>query len=90
MRSESKAAKQGLDRGGRVGIVKLDITAPPAELAAALKGADAVISCVGFVPGNILKMGVAAHAVDNVGTWWIRLRIYEKGTFYHAINWGLD
>lgn len=29
---------------------------------------DALVIAVGFVPGNPLKMGAAAHAVDNVGT----------------------
>ena len=37
-------------------------------MAATLKGADALVIATGFVPGNPLKMGEAAHAVDNVGT----------------------
>jgi nucleoside-diphosphate-sugar epimerase len=39
-----------------------------AELAAQLKGVDALVIAVGFVPGNPFKMNAAAHAVDNVGT----------------------
>merc|ERR1719327_206452 len=37
-------------------------------MAATLKGADALVIAVGFVPGNPFKMDAAAHAVDNVGT----------------------
>jgi len=50
-----------------VAAVKLDVT-DTATLAPALAGADALVCAVGFVPGNPLKMGSAAHAVDNVGT----------------------
>jgi hypothetical protein len=32
-----------------------------------MRGADVVIVCTGFVPGNPFKMGAAAHAVDNEG-----------------------
>jgi len=38
------------------------------QMADTLKGADALVIAVGFVPSNPFKMGAAAHAVDNVGT----------------------
>lgn len=37
-------------------------------LANTLQGADALVICTGFIPGNPLKMGDEAHKVDNVGT----------------------
>ena len=37
-------------------------------LAASLAGAKSLVIAVGFVPGNPLKMGAAAHEVDNLGT----------------------
>ena len=39
-----------------------------ATLTSTLKGADALVIAVGFVPGNPLKMNDEAHKVDNVGT----------------------
>lgn len=38
------------------------------ELAQTLAGADALVICTGFIPGNPLKMNEEAHKVDNVGT----------------------
>jgi hypothetical protein len=38
------------------------------ELKDTLTGATALVIATGFVPGNPLKMNVAAHEVDNVGT----------------------
>lgn len=38
------------------------------ELTETLKGADALVIAVGFVPSNPLKMNEEAHKVDNVGT----------------------
>jgi uncharacterized protein YbjT (DUF2867 family) len=38
------------------------------QLATTLEGADALVICTGFIPGNPLKMNEEAHKVDNVGT----------------------
>ena len=38
------------------------------EMAKSLAGADSLVIATGFVPSNPLKMGQAAHEVDNVGT----------------------
>lgn len=38
------------------------------QLAESLRGADAMVIAVGFVPSNPFKMAAAAHEVDNVGT----------------------
>jgi len=52
-----------------VAFRSLDVTSGDgAGLRAALAGSDALVIAVGFVPGNPLKMGAAAHAVDNLGT----------------------
>lgn len=52
-----------------VALSQLDIEKQDVStIAAKLKGADALVIAVGFVPGNPFKMGEAAHAVDNVGT----------------------
>lgn len=45
-------------------IVQDDVAA----LTQTLRGADALVIAVGFVPGNPLKMNDEAHKVDNVGT----------------------
>jgi NAD(P)-dependent dehydrogenase (short-subunit alcohol dehydrogenase family) len=52
-----------------VTLAKLDVVKNSVdELAATLKGADALVIATGFVPGNPLSMGKEAHAVDNLGT----------------------
>jgi putative NADH-flavin reductase len=52
-----------------VSFAALDLQKDSVEtMSAALKGVDALIIAVGFVPGNPFKMDAAAHAVDNVGT----------------------
>lgn len=52
-----------------VKLTKLDIVKDSQDaMAGTLKGADALVIAVGFVPGNPLKMNQAAHEVDNVGT----------------------
>ena len=52
-----------------VTLKRLDVVKDSVDdMAATLKGADALVIATGFVPGNPLKMGEAAHAVDNVGT----------------------
>ena len=52
-----------------VDLKRLDIVQDSVDaLAATLKGADALVIAVGFVPGNPLKMNEEAHKVDNVGT----------------------
>jgi len=38
------------------------------QMAETLKGADALVIAVGFVPSSPFKMAAAAHEVDNVGT----------------------
>lgn len=38
------------------------------DIAKTLEGADALVICTGFIPGNPLKMNEEAHKVDNVGT----------------------
>lgn len=38
------------------------------DIAKTLEGADALVICTGFIPGNPLKMSEEAHKVDNVGT----------------------
>ena len=38
------------------------------QLASTLEGANALVICTGFIPGNPLKMNDEAHKVDNVGT----------------------
>lgn len=62
VRDPNKAAAAGV-----LGATMLDVT-NEATLSPALAGADALICAVGFVPGNPLQFGKAAHAVDNVGT----------------------
>jgi len=67
VRSPDKAKKMGLDAGGVTLLPGFDVTANATALAAGMRGADVVIVCTGFVPGNPFKMGAAAHAVDNEG-----------------------
>ncbi len=52
-----------------VALQQLDVEKDSVDtLAATLKGSDALVIAVGFVPGNPFKMDAAAHAVDNIGT----------------------
>mmetsp|Transcript_26721 Transcript_26721/g.82030 ORF Transcript_26721/g.82030 Transcript_26721/m.82030 type:complete len:338 (+) Transcript_26721:574-1587(+) len=52
-----------------VALSPLDVVRDDAAtLAETMKGYDALVIAIGFVPGNPLKMDAAAHAVDNVGT----------------------
>jgi uncharacterized protein YbjT (DUF2867 family) len=52
-----------------VTLKHLDVVADSVdEIAATLAGADALVICTGFIPGNPLKMNEASHAVDNLGT----------------------
>mmetsp|Transcript_63402 Transcript_63402/g.182527 ORF Transcript_63402/g.182527 Transcript_63402/m.182527 type:complete len:328 (+) Transcript_63402:112-1095(+) len=53
----------------KVDLKHLDIVNDsPSALQETLKGADALVIAVGFVPSNPLKMNEEAHKVDNVGT----------------------
>ena len=52
-----------------VQLASLDVEkSSVADMAATLKGTDALLIAVGFVPGNPFKMDDSAKAVDNVGT----------------------
>uniref|UniRef100_A0A7S4NHV8 NAD(P)-binding domain-containing protein n=1 Tax=Odontella aurita TaxID=265563 RepID=A0A7S4NHV8_9STRA len=52
-----------------VDLRRLDVVSDSVDaIAETLRGADALVIAVGFVPGNPLKMTQAAHEVDNVGT----------------------
>ena len=44
-----------------------DVTAAASTMAASMAGIDVAVICTGFVPGNPLKWGADAHAVDNEG-----------------------
>lgn len=44
------------------------VSGTTASMEAVLAGAESLVIAVGFVPGNPLKMGAAAHEVDNIGT----------------------
>jgi hypothetical protein len=50
----------------------------PERVQAALEGCDAVISAVGFVPGSPFDMQKKAHAVDNVGTCALIVRVWPE------------
>ncbi|KAG8470570.1 hypothetical protein KFE25_008991 [Diacronema lutheri] len=64
-RNEAKARDLGLLCAS---IKHLDVGESIEAIAASLAGAECVVCALGFVPGNPLKMGEAAHLVDNVGT----------------------
>ena len=50
-------------------VRRLDVVEDGVEqLKTSLAGADAVVCCTGFVPGNPFQMAKVAHAVDNLGT----------------------
>jgi nucleoside-diphosphate-sugar epimerase len=50
-------------------LVHLDVVKDSVDqLAETSQGADALVICTGFIPGNPLKMNEDAHKVDNVGT----------------------
>lgn len=52
-----------------VDLKHLDVVQDSVDaMAATLKGADALVIAVGFIPGNPLKLSEEAHKVDNVGT----------------------
>ena len=52
-----------------VDLKHLDVVQDSVDaMAATLKGADALVIAVGFIPGNPLKLSEEAHNVDNVGT----------------------
>jgi len=52
-----------------VTLAKLDVVKDDVgTMTQTLKGAQALVIAVGFVPGNPFEMGKAAKAVDNVGT----------------------
>lgn len=52
-----------------VRLAALDVVKDSVEsMSTTLKGVDALVIAVGFVPGNPFKMDAASHAVDNVGT----------------------
>ena len=54
------------------------------ELKDTLSGASALVIATGFVPGNPLKMNVAAHEVDNVGT--CKLIVSAQTKYYIYIH----
>ena len=56
MRSADKAKKLGVDAGGVTLVPNFDVTANPDVLARSLDGADALVVCTGFVPGNPFKV----------------------------------
>lgn len=74
--SESKIEIRGamIEKGAAIDASAVSLTALDVEkssvedMSLSLKGVDALIIAVGFVPGNPFKFNAAAHAVDNVGT----------------------
>jgi hypothetical protein len=56
------------------------------ELKDTLSGASALVIATGFVPGNPLKMNVAAHEVDNVGTCKLIVSAQTKYYIYTHIE----
>ena len=69
-----------------VDLQRLDVEQESVEqLADTLRGADALIIAVGFVPGNILKMNAAAHAVDNLGTIKLIDAAQQSGTIKKVV-----
>lgn len=68
---------------GRLELKHLDVVKDTTEeLIATLSGASALVIATGFVPGNPLKMNVAAHEVDNVGT----CKLIVSSTHKHYIH----
>ena len=65
-RSEARLEEAGLSGLPGVEFVPLDVTAPAAEQAEALRGADAVVCAVGFAPG--LDLRSTPKKVDGEGT----------------------
>jgi len=66
VRDSAKAEKS---LGAGIATVKMDVSKDSTDdLATALRGADAVVCAVGFVPGNPFQMNKEAKAVDNEGT----------------------
>uniref|UniRef100_A0A7S1NG98 NAD(P)-binding domain-containing protein n=1 Tax=Eutreptiella gymnastica TaxID=73025 RepID=A0A7S1NG98_9EUGL len=63
-RNPAKVEKVGL----AVPSVPLDVTGPKDLMVESLRGADVVVCCTGFVPGNPFEFSKLAHAVDNLGT----------------------
>jgi len=63
VRTADKAKKAGYSN-----FAIVDVNDDVATQAKALAGAEVVICCTGFIPGNPFKMGEAAKAVDNEGT----------------------
>jgi len=67
-RAAKKLAEGKLNLGNSL-LKSLDVEKQSVgELAATLKGTDALLIAVGFIPGNPFQMDASAHAVDNVGT----------------------
>ena len=64
-RTEARLEEAGLSGLPGVEFVQLDVTAPAAEQAAALRGADAVVCATGFRPGLDFN---APKKVDGEGT----------------------
>ena len=56
VRSADKAKKLGVDAGGVTLVPNFDVTADPDVLARSIDGADAIVVCTGFVPGNPFKV----------------------------------
>ena len=84
----------------KVEVKRLDCVADSTEkLAATMKGAETLVIATGFVPGNPLKMGAAAHAVDNVGTCTlvdaaksagVKKVVLVSSILTNARNWGQE
>jgi len=65
-RTEARLDEAGLSELSGVDFVRLDVTAPAAEQAEALRGAEAVVCAVGFAPG--LDFRNSPKKVDGEGT----------------------